>query len=79
MLEAVQAGKTPGHHHIVFGLTMAVYSIPARQGLADYAQGALEALISSAAGKLNLTQEDRAELLAPSQAHLPSALSRMVA
>ena len=79
MLEAVQAGKTPGHHHIVFGLTMAVYSIPARQGLADYAQGALEALISSAAGKLNLTQEDRAELLAPSQTHLPSAIDRMVA
>ena len=79
MLEAVQAGKTPGHHHIVFGLTMAVYSIPARQGLADYAQGALAAVIASAAGKLNLTQEDRAELLAQSQAHLPSAISRMVA
>ena len=79
MLEAVQTGKSPGHHHIVFGLTMAVYFIPARQGLADYAQGALEALISSAAGKLNLTQEDRAELLAPSQTHLPSAIDRMVA
>jgi urease accessory protein UreF len=79
MLEAVQTGKTPGHHHIVFGLTMAVYSIPARQGLADYAQGALEAVVATAAGKLKLTQEDRAALLAPSQAHLPSAISRMVA
>ena len=79
MLEAVQAGKTPGHHHIVFGLPMAIYAIPERQGLADYAQGALAAVIASAAGKLDLTQEDRAELLAPSQAHLPSAISRMVA
>ena len=79
MLEAVQAGKTPGHHPIVFGLTMAIYAIPERQGLADYAQGALEAVVATAAGKLKLTQEDRAALLAPSQAHLPSATSRMVA
>ena len=79
MLKAVQAGKTPGHHLIVFGLTMAVYSIPERQGLADYAQAALAAVITSAAGKLKLTPEDRAALLAPSQAHLPSAISRMVA
>jgi len=79
MLEAVQAGQTPGHHPIVFGLTMAIYAIPERQGLADYAQGALAAVIASAAGKLKLTQEDRAALLAPSQAHLPQAISRMVA
>ena len=79
MLEAVQAGKIPGHHLIVFGLTMAVYSIPARQGLADYAQGALAAVVASAAGKLKLTQDECAALLAPSQAHLPSAISRMVA
>ena len=79
MLEAVQAGQTPGYHPIVFGLTMAIYAIPERQGLADYAQGALAAVIASAAGKLDLTQEDRAELLAPSQAHLPSAIDRMVA
>jgi urease accessory protein UreF len=79
MLEAVQTGKTPGHHPIVFGLTMAIYAIPERQGLADYAQGALAAVIASAAGKLKLTQEDRAALLAPSQAHLPQAISRMVA
>jgi len=79
MLEAVQTGKSPGHHHIVFGLTMAVYSIPARQGLADYAQGALEALISSAAGKLNLTQDDRNALFARSQSRLPEAIDRMVA
>ena len=79
MLEAVQTGKSPGHHLIVFGLTMAVYSIPARQGLADYAQGALEALISSAAGKLNLTQDDRNALFARSQSRLPEAIDRMVA
>ena len=79
MLKAVQPGQTPGHHPIVFGLTMAVYSIPARQGLADYAQGALAAVVASTAGKLKLTQDDRAALLAPSQAHLPQAISRMVA
>ena len=79
MLKAVQAGKTPGHHPIVFGLTMAIYAIPERQGLADYAQGALAAVVASAGGKLKLTQDECAALLAPSQAHLPSAISRMVA
>ena len=79
MLEAVQAGKTPGHHLIVFGLTMAVYSIPARQGLADYAQFALNALIATKARKLRLTQDDRDTLFSHSQSRLPEAIDRMVA
>ena len=79
MLKAVQAGKIPGHHLIVFGLTMAVYSIPARQGLADYAQFALNALITTKAGKLRLTQDDRDTLFSHSQSRLPEAIDRMVA
>lgn len=79
MLAAVRLGQTPGHHLTVFGLTMAVFSIAPRQGLADYAQGALEAVIATAAGKLKLTQADRAELLDRSKVHLPGAISRMVA
>ena len=79
MLEAVQTGKTPGHHPIVFGLTMAIYAIPERQGLADYAQGALAAVIATAAGKLKLTQDDRSTLFARSQSCLPEAIDRMVA
>ena len=79
LIEAVRFGRTPGHHLTVFGLTMAVFSIAQRQGLAEYAQYALEAVVATAAGKLKLTQADRDALLARSQACLPKAIERMVA
>jgi len=58
---------------------MAVFSIALRQGLADYAQFALNAVIASKAGKLMLTQDDRKELFARPQSRLPEAIDRMVA
>ena len=79
LIEAVRFGRTPGHHLTVFGLTMAVFSIAQRQGLAEYAQYALEAVVATAAGTLQLTQTDRNQLLARSQARLPDAIERMVA
>ena len=79
LIEAVRFGRTPGHHLTVFGLTMAVFSIAQRQGLAEYAHYALEAVVATAAGKLRLTQVDRDALLARSQACLPKAIERMVA
>ena len=79
LIEAVRFGRTPGHHLTVFGLTMAIFSIALRQGLAEYAQYALEAVVATAAGKLKLTQLDRDTLLARSQACLPKAIERMVA
>ena len=78
-IESVKYNQSPGHHLTVFGLTMSVFSIARRQGLAEYAQFALEAVVSTAAGKLKITQEDRTTILARSQAHLPQALKRMVA
>ena len=79
LFDAVRYGRTPGHHLTVFGLTMAIFSIAQRQGLAEYAQYALEAVVATAAGKLKLTQLDRDTLLARSQACLPKAIERMVA
>lgn len=36
-LKAVDSGGSPGHHLVVYGLLMAIYGQPLRQGLADYA------------------------------------------
>jgi hypothetical protein len=58
---------------------MAVFSIAPRQGLGDYAQSALEAVVATAAAKLKLTQADRDDLIGRSQARLPEAIERMVA
>lgn len=79
LINAVQANHTPGHHLTVFGLTMAVFSIAQRQGLAEYAQFALEAVVATAAGKLKLTQSDRDLLLARPQAQLTGMVDRRVA
>ena len=79
VLEAARLGQMPGHHLTVFGLTMAVISIAPRQGLADYAQAALAAVVATAAGKLKLTQDEREALLAPTRDTLPDAIRRMVA
>ena len=79
LIEAVKYDRTPGHHLTVFGLTMAVFSIARRQGLAEYAQFALNAVVSSAAGKLKITQEERDYLLSKSQAQLPQSISRLMA
>ncbi len=78
-LDAVREGRAPANHPVVFGLMMAVFSIAPRQGLADYAQSALEAVVTTAAGKLKLTQADRDTLIDRSQARLPEAIDRMVA
>ena len=58
---------------------MAVFSIAKRQGLAEYAQYALESIVTTAASKLKFTQSDRDALLTRSQVRLPEAIDRMVA
>jgi len=78
-LDAAREGRAPANHPVVFGLTMAVFSIAPRQGLADYAQSALESVVATAAGKLKLTQADRNDLINRSQTRLPEAIERMVA
>ena len=79
LIEAVKYDRTPGHHLTVFGLTMAVFSIARRQGLAEYAQFALNAVVSTAAEKLKITQEERDYLLSRSQAQLRQSINRLMA
>jgi len=78
-IDAAREGRATANHPVVFGLTMAVFSIAPRQGLGDYAQSALEAVVATAAAKLKLTQVDRDNLIGRSQARLPEAIERMVA
>ena len=78
-LDAARKGRAPANHTVVFGLTMAVFSIAPRQGLADYAHSALEAVMATVAGKLKLTQAERNDLINRSQSRLPEAIERMVA
>lgn len=51
-LAAVENGDGNGWHTMVYGVTLAVYSLPIRQGLAAYAERALEGFIKSSASPL---------------------------
>ena len=49
-LAAVQAGEATGWHTVVYGLTLAVYSLPLRHGLLAYARQTLAGLALAAGG-----------------------------
>jgi urease accessory protein UreF len=62
-LQAVDEELAQGWHTLVYGLTLALYSIPVRQGLMHYARQTLGGFIHSAAGPLHLSEEERSGAL----------------
>jgi len=70
-LTAVDSGAAQGWHTLVYGLTLAVYSLPSRQGLLGYASQTTRSFIQSAARTLNLTPADSDALFEESFAGLP--------
>ncbi|HUD82664.1 MAG TPA: urease accessory UreF family protein [Candidatus Saccharimonadales bacterium] len=46
-LAAVESGQADGWHTVVYGLTLALYSLPLRQGLLHYAQETLTTMVKS--------------------------------
>jgi urease accessory protein UreF len=61
-LSAVEAGEADGWHTLVYGLTLAVYSLPSRQGLAGYAHQVTRGQIYMAARELRLSEKDCRDL-----------------
>ncbi len=55
-LRAVDCGVASGWHTMVYGLTLAVYSLPLRQGLLGYAHQATRGYIYMAASNLDLSE-----------------------
>jgi urease accessory protein UreF len=77
-LEAVEAGHAHGWHTLVFGLTLAVYSLPVRQGLLTYARQTLGGFVRAAARPLGLTKAECLELLERVCVDLPTQLEGIV-
>jgi urease accessory protein UreF len=61
---AIERGEAHGWHTVVYGLTLAVFSLPLRQGLAAYAHRTLGGFIAGAARPLRLTDSQCEEALA---------------
>jgi len=62
-LAAVEEGDAHGWHTLVFGVTLAVYSLPIRQGLHAYASRTLEGFIKSPSSPLRQDEAAANELL----------------
>jgi urease accessory protein UreF len=78
-LQAVEEGRAHAWHTLVFGLTLALYSLPMRQGLLTYAHQTLGGFIRAAARPLGLTKAECLELLERLCADLPRQLEKIVA
>ncbi len=47
-LEAVEEGRAHGWHSLVFGISLALYSVPVRQGMLGYARQTLNGFLNAA-------------------------------
>jgi urease accessory protein UreF len=56
-LTAIQQGKAKGWHLIVYGIVLAVYSLPLRQGLVNYGSQTMQGFINAAARRLMLAEK----------------------
>jgi len=77
-LQAAEEGTAHGWHTLVYGLTLAVYSLPVRQGLLGYAQQTTRGFIHAAARSLNTTEVECRELFEEVCEPLPMAVELLL-
>jgi urease accessory protein UreF len=75
-LGAVESGQAGGWHTLVYGLTLAVYAFPLRQGLAHYARETLAGLAGAAAGPGYFFNPACREMLQNLLTRLPAAVEQ---
>jgi urease accessory protein UreF len=73
-LRAVESGEAQGWHTLVYGLTLAIYSLPLRQGLLGYAHQTTRGFIYSAPRCLRLSERTCRALFNDLCAGLPAAI-----
>ncbi len=75
-LAAVQAGEATGWHTVVYGLTLAVYSLPLRHGLLAYARQTLAGLALAAGGPRVFAAPASQETLQDLLCQIPAAIEQ---
>jgi len=78
-LHAVEGGEAHGWHTLVYGLTLAVYSLPLRQGLLGYAHHTTRGFIHAAARGLRLSARQHNALSESLNGDLPRAVDAVLA
>lgn len=77
-LQAVETGQAHGWHTLVYGLTLAIYSLPLHQGLLGYAHQITIGFIYSAARTLELSEHQCRELFDQLCVDLPAAVQGLL-
>jgi urease accessory protein UreF len=77
-LAAVESGEANGWHTLVYGLTLAVYSLPLRQGLLGYAHQMMRSFIYSGARQLQLSEKECRDLFDELCADLPAGVEGLL-
>jgi AcrR family transcriptional regulator len=76
--EAIERGEANGWHTLVYGLTLALYSLPLRQGLLGFGFQTTRGFIHSAARPLRLSENDCRALVVELCAPLPQAVETLL-
>jgi hypothetical protein len=75
-LDAIQQGDAFGSHAVVYGVVLALYSIPLRQGLSHYSQQTLDGFVTAGMRHLSLGQAEADELHRELCVGLPAAIEQ---
>jgi urease accessory protein UreF len=78
-LAAVETGQAHGWHTVVYGVTLAVYSLPLRQGLLYSSQETLSVLALGAARSKNFHEAELGEMLSALFARVPAGVEAALA
>jgi len=78
-IRAVDAGEARAWHTLIYGITLASFSLPLRQGLQNYAQQTLRGFVRSASRAGHFTEEDCENLLQEISATIPAMIDGLVA
>ena len=73
-LTAIADGRARGWHTLVYGVSLAMFSLPLRQGLQNYIEQTARGFIYASAKSLRLTEGDCDALLIEQAAHIPRGI-----
>jgi urease accessory protein UreF len=76
-LQAVETGQANGWHTLVYGVTLAIYSLPVRQGLLGYSHQIIRGFIYSAARAIGLSERQCVKVFDELCADLPSGIETL--
>jgi urease accessory protein UreF len=77
-LQAVETGQAHGWHTLVYGVTLAIYSLPVRQGLLGYSHQILRGFIYSATRSLGLSERQCVKIFDELCADLPQGIETLL-